>query len=126
MLCVRTSSRRVVSSKMDFEQGAFVHRSGVANAKNFCAWNYRRLIRACILPIQSQADSRSSHVHFKGNLLAYFFVRSSDLLAGLMSIHEEKELKYTTDMIDRNFNNYSVWQNRRYNLRNLELDFLFL
>lgn len=37
-----------------------------------------------------------------------------------MNIPEDKELKYTTDMIDTNFSNYSAWHNRRYSLRNPE------
>lgn len=43
-------------------------------------------------------------------------------VTALMNIPEEKELKYTTDMIDTNFSNYSAWHNRRYGSRNLGLN----
>lgn len=45
-------------------------------------------------------------------------------VAALMNISEETELKYTTDMIDTNFSNYSAWHNRRYILRNHKLKYI--
>ncbi|KAL9997778.1 hypothetical protein Hdeb2414_s0599g00922481 [Helianthus debilis subsp. tardiflorus] len=35
-------------------------------------------------------------------------------ITGLKNISDEKELQYTTDMINDNFSNYSAWHNRRY------------
>ncbi|XP_038898638.1 geranylgeranyl transferase type-2 subunit alpha 1 isoform X2 [Benincasa hispida] len=33
-------------------------------------------------------------------------------IEGLINVPEDKEMKYTTDMIDTNFSNYSAWHNR--------------
>lgn len=43
-----------------------------------------------------------------------YFVFPFRFLASLSNVPEVEELKYTMEMIDSNFSNYSAWHNRRY------------
>ena len=43
-----------------------------------------------------------------------YFVFPFRFLAPLSNVSEVEELKYTMEMIDSNFSNYSAWHNRRY------------
>lgn len=51
---------------------------------------------------------QSNHFYY---LVCELFPR---FVAALMNRSEEDELKYTDDMINNNFSNYSAWHNRRY------------
>ncbi|KAI3891603.1 hypothetical protein MKW92_033745 [Papaver armeniacum] len=81
------------------------------NCKSYGAWHHRKWIlnkglssfdhKFNLLSKFQEVDSRNFH--------AWNYRR---FVVALRNVPEEEELKYTTEMIDRNISNYSAWHNR--------------